>query len=125
MPLLSSLKPSLLLSSVSQEKIILSGLKEPVEIIRDKWGIPHIYARNERDLFWAHGFMAASDRLFQLELWQRQATETLSEAFGRRFLQKDIGLRLLRFRGDLERELAFYHPHGLEIINAFVAGINA
>lgn len=69
--------------------------------------------------------MAASDRLFQLELWQRQATETLSEAFGRRFLQKDIGLRLLRFRGDLERELAFYHPHGLEIINAFVAGINA
>lgn len=107
------------------EKIIISGLKEPVEIIRDKWGIPHIFAKQEEDLFFAQGFMAAVDRLFQLELWRRRATGTLSAAFGSRFLQTDIGNRLLRFRGDLERELNFYHPRGKQIVNSFVNGINA
>jgi len=111
--------------SIVEEKIVLSGIKEPVEIIRDRWGIPHIFALNENDLFFAQGFMAAADRLFQLELWRRQATGTLSAAFGRRFLQIDIGHRLLRFRGDLERELNFYHPRGKEIILSFVHGINA
>jgi len=108
-----------------EEKIVLSGIKEPVEIIRDRWGIPHIFALNENDLFFAQGFMAAAERLFQLELWRCQATGTLSAAFGRRFVQTDIGHRLLRFRGDLERELNFYHPRGKEIILSFVNGINA
>jgi len=117
-----SLQPQ---NSIIEENIILSGIREPVEIIRDRWGIPHIFARNENDLFFAQGFMAAADRLFQLELWRRRATGTLSAAFGRRFLQADIGHRLLRFRGDLERELNFYHPRGKEIILSFVHGINA
>ena len=117
-----SLQPQ---KSIVEEKIVLSGIKEPVEISRDRWGIPHIFALNENDLFFAQGFMAAADRLFQLELWRRQATGTLSAAFGRRFLQADIGHRLLRFRGDLERELNFYHPRGKEIILSFVNGINA
>ncbi|MCX7974954.1 MAG: penicillin acylase family protein [Candidatus Aminicenantes bacterium] len=107
------------------EKLLVSGITEPIEVIRDKWGIPHIFARNEPDLFFAQGFVAATDRLFQLELWRRQATGTLSEAFGRRFLQTDIGNRLLRFRGNLKTELDFYHPRGEKIINSFVAGINA
>lgn len=112
-------------TSLPLEKITLVGIKQPVEIIRDKWGIPHIFAQQEEDLFFAQGFMAAADRLFQLELWRRRATGTLSAAFGSRFLQTDIGNRLLRFRGDLERELNFYHPRGKQIINSFVNGINA
>src|SRR4029079_16717353 len=47
------------------------GLKQPVEIIRDKEGIPHIYARNDDDLFFAQGFVMAQDRLWQLEMWRR------------------------------------------------------
>src|SRR6187431_1117094 len=47
------------------------GLKEPVEVVRDKWGIPHIYARNQDDLFFAQGFVTAQDRLFQMDLWRR------------------------------------------------------
>lgn len=112
-------------SSPPLEKIILPGIKQPVEIIRDRWGIPHIFAQQEEDLFFAQGFMAAWDRLFQLELWRRQATGTLSAAFGARFFQTDLGSRLLRFQGDLERELNFYHPRGKKIINSFVNGINA
>jgi penicillin G amidase len=101
------------------------GLREPVEIIRDRWGINHIYARNEHDLFFAQGYAAARDRLFQLELWRRQATGTVAELLGPRELERDIGTRLFRFRGDLERELNHYHPRGRRIISAFVEGINA
>lgn len=101
------------------------GLAEPVEILRDRWGIAHIYARTEGDLFFAQGYNAARDRLFQLELWRRQATGTTAEVFGRRELKRDIGARLHQFRGDLKQELNFYHPRGEQIVSAFVRGINA
>ena len=49
----------------------VAGLSQPVEIIRDRWGVNHIYAKSEDDLFFAQGYSAARDRLFQLELWRR------------------------------------------------------
>jgi penicillin amidase len=97
----------------------------PVKILRDRWGIAHIYARSEHDLFFAQGWSAARDRLFQLELWRRAATGTMAEIQGPSALSRDIGSRLLRFRGDMTRELRCYHPHGAEIIAAFADGINA
>ena len=102
----------------------LAGLHEPVEILRDRWGISHIYARNEHDLFFAQGYAAARDRTFQFELWRRQATGTLAEVLGPRELERDRGARLFRFRGDMNAELAHYHPHGVAIVNAFVDGVN-
>jgi penicillin G amidase len=107
------------------ERLEIAGLDAPVEILRDRWGIAHIYAETERDLFFAQGFNVARDRLFQLELWRRQATGTLAEIQGRRALERDIGARLLRFRGDMDAELRHYHPRGPAIIGAFVDGINA
>lgn len=101
------------------------GLQQPVEISKDRWGINHIYAKNEHDLFFAQGYMAAQDRLFQLELWRRQATGTVAELLGPQEVKRDIGTRLFRFRGDLNKELLHYHPHGPQIVRAFVAGINA
>jgi penicillin amidase len=103
----------------------VEGLGRPVEIIRDRWGICHIYAENESDLFFAQGYNAARDRLFQLEMWRRQATGTCAELLGRRELERDIGARLLKFRGDMRRELGHYHPRGEQIVGAFVKGINA
>jgi len=107
------------------EELTVPGLNAPVEILRDRWGVAHIYARNEHDLFFAQGFNVARDRLFQLELWRRQATGTMAEIQGKSALPRDIGARLLRFRGDMTRELYRYHPRGVEIIGAFVEGINA
>ena len=101
------------------------GLSQPVEIRRDRWGINHIYAANEPDLFFAQGYAAAKDRLFQFEMWRRQATGTVAEILGPRELERDRGARLHQFRGDLDAELAHYHPRGKAIIEAFVAGINA
>ena len=103
----------------------IEGLIRPVEIIKDRWGISHIFAQNQEDLFFAQGFNVASDRLFQLELWRRQATGTVAEILGKKAVQRDIGARLLKFRGELKKELNSYHPQGEEIISAFVKGINA
>jgi penicillin amidase len=110
---------------IQKETLHISGLSEPVEMIKDSWGISHIYAKNQKDLFFAQGFNVARDRLFQLEIWRRQATGTLAEILGERVLDKDIGARLLKARVDKKKELNFYHPQGEEIITSFVAGINA
>src|SRR5690349_1624830 len=107
------------------ETLSAPGLRAPVEIVRDHSGISHIYARNEHDLFFAQGYHAATDRLFQFEIWRRQATGTVAEILGRQELKRDIGTRLHMFRGDLKTELNWYHPHGEAIVNAFVDGINA
>lgn len=105
--------------------LAVAGLTEPVEIRRDRWGINHIYAQNEADLFFAQGYAAARDRLFQFEIWRRQATGTVSEILGKREVERDRGARLHMYRGDLDAELAHYHPRGKLIIESFVRGINA
>jgi penicillin amidase len=83
----------------TSETIRVSGLKEPVEMLKDRWGISHIYAKNEADLFFAQGYNVARDRLFQLELWRRQATGTVAEVLGKKELRRDVGNRLFMFRG--------------------------
>ena len=103
----------------------LEGLQSPVEIITDRYGIAHIYANNQRDLFFAQGYNAASDRLFQFELWRRKALGTLAEIQGEKALAHDRGARLLRYRGDIQQEMAHYHEQGAEIIESFIAGVNA
>ena len=105
--------------------IQMAGLTQPVEIIRDQWGINHIYAQNEADLFFAQGYAAAKDRLFQFEIWRRQATGTVAEILGRREAKRDQGARLHQFRGDLDDELNRYHPRGKLIVESYVRGINA
>jgi len=112
-------------TQASTQTLTAPGLHQPVEIVKDRWGIAHIYAKDEHDLFFAQGYNVASDRLFQLEIWRRQATGTVAEILGPKEVERDIGNRLFRYRGDMEKELNWYHPHGGQIINAFVDGINA
>ncbi len=117
-----------LLQDITAQKktpLVVNGLQSPVEVLRDEWGVNHIYAANQHDLFFAQGYCAAQDRLFQFEIWRRQATGTVSEILGERELKRDIGTRLFRFRGDMKKELAHYHPQGEAIINDYVAGVNA
>lgn len=111
--------------SPTEDKVYIDGLQEPVEIIRDEWGINHIYAKNQRDLFFAQGYAAAKDRLFQFEIWRRQATGTVAEILGEKELKRDIGTRLFQFRGDMTQEMNHYHEDGVEIISAYTDGVNA
>ena len=123
--LLTLFSISICFSAFSQKLGKLSGLQEEVEIMIDPFGIPHIYAKNENDMFFAQGFQAASDRLFQFEMWRRQARGLLSDIFGERELEKDIASRLFSYRGDPLAEFNHYHPNGYKIMHSFVNGVNA
>jgi penicillin amidase len=109
----------------AQSSLQINGLDATVDVVRDKWGVNHIYAKNEHDLFFAQGYLAAKDRLFQFEIWRRQATGTMAELMGESALKRDIGARLFSYRGDMEKELAHYHPRGKSIIQSYVDGVNA
>ena len=123
--LLSLFSISICFSAFSQKIGNLSGLQEEVEIMIDPFGVPHIYAKNENDMFFAQGFQAASDRLFQFEMWRRQARGLLSDILGERELEKDIASRLFSYRGEPVAEFNHYHPNGYKIIHSFVNGVNA
>ena len=114
--------PILLLSCSSD---ISLDLNDRVEVLRDNYGINHIYAKNQRDLFFMQGYLSARDRLFQFEIWRRQATGTVSEIFGEGELKRDIGTRLFMFRGDIKDEFNHYHDDGYEIITSYTDGVNA
>ncbi len=114
-----------LLFSQSSETIKVEGLQQPVEILKDRWGISHIYAETEHDLFFAQGYSAARDRLFQFEIWRAQATGTTAEILGPRAIDRDHGMRLFKYRGAMAEEMNHYHPRGVDIIGAFVHGVNA
>jgi len=81
----------------NQNSLQVAGLQQPVEILRDSAGVNHIYAQNEHDLFFAQGYCAAKDRLFQFEIWRRQATGTVAEILGEAELKRDIGTRLFKY----------------------------
>jgi len=69
---LSLTAPSVAAQSRRATEQYVPGLRQPVELVVDQWGVPHIYARNTDDLFLAQGFNAARDRLFQIDLWRRR-----------------------------------------------------
>lgn len=103
----------------------LAGLSGPVELVVDKWGVPHIYASNTSDLFLAQGFNAARDRMFQMDLWLRRGLGRLSEAFGPSFVEQDRAARLFLYRGDMNVEWNSYGPDAKVAATRFAEGINA
>jgi penicillin amidase len=105
--------------------LAVAGLTAPVRVIRDTWGVPHIYARNDGDLFFAQGFVQAQDRLFQMDLWRRSAQGRLSEVLGPNFIERDAMTRRIQYRGDIAEEWDSYGHDAKAIAEAFVRGVNA
>src|SRR5215510_1859553 len=105
--------------------IKLEGLQKPVKVLRDEWGVAHIYAETQDDLFFAQGLVAAQDRLWQMDLWRRAGEGKLAEVLGPRAVERDRFARLVRYRGDLKAEYESYAPDARQIIEAFVRGVNA
>jgi penicillin amidase len=104
----------------------VSGLKEPVEILRDRNGMPHIYARNDSDMFFAQGYVMAQDRLWQLEMWRRWREGRLAEIYGPTAIDFDERARLMAFRGPWdEKEWSSYHPDAERLFTAWANGLNA
>ena len=106
--------------------LTVPGLRAPVEIVRDGRGVPHIYAANPHDLFFAQGYVQAQDRWWQMEWWRHTARGRLGELAGRALLGTDIMLRTLGFERVVARELAeVYDAETLSYLQAFADGVNA
>ena len=102
------------------------GVREPVEIIRDKWGVTHIYARNQDDMFFAQGYVMGQDRLWQLYMWRMDHEGRLAEILGPAAFERDKQVRLAMYRGPFDdKEWTSYHPDGKRIFTAWTNGLNA
>jgi penicillin amidase len=104
----------------------VAGLQKPVDVIRDEWGVPHIYAQNADDLFFAQGYVMAQDRLWQMEWWRREHEGRLAEVLGPAAVERDRQARLLKYRGPFDdSEWTSYHKDAKRIFTAYANGINA
>lgn len=103
----------------------VTGLDEPVDIIVDEWGVPHIYAGEHYDTFFAQGFNAARDRLWQIDLWRKRGLGRLSEALGPEYVEQDRANRMFSYRGDMEQEWSSYGDDAKHIAESYTSGINA
>ena len=105
--------------------LVIAGLSAPVEVVRDKEGVPHIFAKSEEDLYSALGFVHAQDRLWQMEMLRRTGQGRLSEIFGERTFPTDVFLRTLDLYGHAERSLRLLPPAALRTLEAYARGVNA
>jgi penicillin amidase len=103
----------------------LAGLKGQVEVIRDRWGVPHIYADSAEDLFFAQGYIHAQDRMWQMELQRRIASGRLSEIFGEDLLDVDRLFRILGLRRAAAADEAALSDESRSVLEAYAAGVNA
>ncbi len=105
--------------------VSVQGLRAPVEVIRDRWGVPHIYAQSVEDVLFAQGFVHAQDRLWQMDVNRRAGQGRLSEFFGKMTLELDVFARTVGLARAAQAELDATDPNSLAWLDAFVAGVNA
>jgi penicillin amidase len=108
-----------------QSRVVVKGLSAKTEIIVDKWGVPHIYASTPHDAFFAQGWNAARDRLWQMDLWRRSGLGELAAVLGGSYADQDRAIRLFMYRGNMDKEWAAYGQDVKRDTEGFVAGINA
>jgi penicillin amidase len=107
------------------ETIAVDGIRQPVEIVVDRWGVPHIFAKTEPDVFFAQGFNAARERLFQIDLWRRRGLGRMAEVMGNTYVEQDQAARLFLYRASMDKEWNAYSKDARKIVESFTAGINA
>ncbi|HEY67702.1 MAG TPA: penicillin acylase family protein [Thermoflexia bacterium] len=106
-------------------RIRAEGLQAEVTIIRDSWGIPHIYASNTHDLFFAQGYVHAQDRFWQMEFWRRIGSGRLAEILGESALDSDRFIRTLGWHRTAARELELLGEEERAVLEAYAEGVNA
>lgn len=103
----------------------LPGLHRPVDVCRDRWGIPHIRAADEHDAFFAQGFVTAQDRLWHMDYDRRRALGRWAEWAGPAALPEDRLMRTLRLERAAKADLAVSSPAAQAMLEAYTAGVNA
>ncbi len=106
---------------------LFNGLSDDVEILFDQTGVPHIFAKNDLDLFFASGYQLAVDRLFQLDVNRRRATGRLAEVLGERKLTSDKLMRTIGLTTIAQESIDLMsseRPNDWQLVVAYTAGIN-
>ncbi|MGQ0652293.1 MAG: penicillin acylase family protein, partial [Betaproteobacteria bacterium] len=106
-------------------EVRLAGLGAPAEVLRDRYGIPHIYAASPEDAAFALGYSHAQDRLWQMEMNRRTGAGRLSEVVGAAALETDRFLRTLGVRRAAEANLRTLDADTRGLLHAYAAGVNA
>jgi penicillin G amidase len=106
-------------------RVTIPGLRGQVEVLRDSYGVPQIYADNPEDLFQAQGYVHAQDRFFEMDFRRHLAAGRLSELFGKSQVETDAYVRTLGWRRVAEQELALLAPSTRRYLDAYAAGVNA
>lgn len=102
----------------------LPELSNEVKVYRDSYAIPHIYATNESDLYYAVGYTMAQDRMWQMDLLRRVTQGRLSEILGKDQANTDLLMRALRIQEKSEKILAGLNPEIVSSLEAFSKGVN-
>ncbi|MGE0229484.1 MAG: penicillin acylase family protein [Dehalococcoidia bacterium] len=103
----------------------VAGLDGAVDVLRDHYGVPHIVATTERDVFFGQGFVHAQDRLFQMDAMRHAAAGRISEWAGRAGLEADRFMRRLGFVDIAGRDLAATGDEQRDLLFAYARGVNA
>ncbi len=104
--------------------LVAEGLEAEVEVIRDRWGVPHIYAANEHDLFFAQGYVHAQDRLWQMEFNRLVGSGSLAKVLGPPLAGTDSYMRTLGLRRAAEKDWELINQEARDMLEAYAAGIN-
>ncbi len=110
---------------VTEGRLVLAGLTQPVEVLRDQHGVPHIYADTPEDLFEAQGFVHAQDRFYEMDVRRHITAGRLAELFGASQVATDAFVRTLGWRRVAEQELAALSPSTRRYLDAYASGVNA
>ena len=102
----------------------LLGLEQRADVVRDAYGVPHIFARTAHDVFYLQGYVTAQDRLFQMELYRRAAAGRLAEVLGRPAFESDQLMRTLGFARLAAQELAILREETRAALGAYADGVN-
>ena len=109
----------------STKTLAVAGLRDRVTVRRDERGIPYIEAKNDEDLYFAQGYVTASDRLWQMDLLRRNERGELAEVLGNTVLEQDKQHRTLGFAQEVEIEFVRASPGARTVLEAYANGVNA
>lgn len=109
---------------VMEGEIVIPLLEDKVEILRDKEGIPHIYAKKRKDMYFALGFVQASDRLFQYDMIRRAGAGETAEVIGPKTVEVDKLFRVLGGRRTFEKRLATLPQNIIDDFKSYTDGLN-
>ncbi len=111
----------------SGSEIDVEGTAQPVTVNYDEYGVPHVFAQNDADAYFAQGYVTARDRLWQMEFQTHAAAGRLTELVGERALETDRFNRRMGMGFGAERaaEMMLADPTSKMVVEAYTAGINA